>query len=467
VYGVARVSQELGSSGSSVGVLVGAVVRDLEGNDPLAELSSRHALVFASDGRLRFRGGEYEWTWTVVGSYVAGEAAAIERIQRSSSHYLQRPDRDPKLRLDPTRESLGGWSIQTNFNRASGRHWLFGATAKIDSPLYESNDIANLTGADGIQPSWNVTYRETQPGSVFRSYSVRVNQGNEWNFDGDRQSGSLGLNVNLTWLNFWTTSLSLSRNFRTTSASLTRGGPLMGGPARWSSNVNVGNPSTAQTRVTGRIGFSGDELGAHSLSTNLSLAVRPGPRWELSAGPSYSRSTDSQQYVTTLVGGRPETYGGRYVFAYIDRSTYSMELRMSYTLRPDLNLDAYAEPFAASGRYYDFGELRAPRSLDRITYGTDDSTQVEIDADGRRRVTFGDASFTLSNRDFNQISFNSNVVLRWEWRPGSTLYLVWQQSRIERETVATTVGLGDLFGSVTQPGSNIFLIKASFWLPVR
>jgi hypothetical protein len=82
-------------------------------------------------------------------------------------------------------------------------------------------------------------------------------------------------------------------------------------------------------------------------------------------------------------------------------------------------------------------------------------------------VTFGDTSFTLSNRDFNQISFNSNVVLRWEWRPGSTLYLVWQQSRIERETVATTVGLGDLFGSVTQPGSNIFLIKASFWLPVR
>jgi hypothetical protein len=332
--------------------------------------------------------------------------------------------------------------------------------------MYDSNEIANLTGADGIMPNWNVTYRETQPGSVFRTYQVRFNQNNEWNFDGNRQAGSAGLNLNVTWLNFWTSQISFSRNFRTESASLTRGGPLMGGPARWQSNLNMGNPATAETRWSGAMSFSGDELGAHSFNTNVSLTMQPGPRWQLSARPSYSRSTSSQQFVTTLDGGRAETFGSRYIFAYIDQTQYAMELRLSFTLKPELNLDIYAEPFTASGHYYDHGELRAPGGLDRITYGEDDGTGLVIDDEGRRTVTFGESTFTLSNRDFNTTSFQSNVVLRWEWRPGSTLYLVWQQSRSERETIGTPVSLGDLFGSVNTPGSNIVLVKASLWLPV-
>jgi len=466
LWGVARVGQEFGTSGSNVSFLVGGVRRDFRNEDPLALLNPDHAVVFGNDGLVRLRGGEYQWTWAVVGTYLAGTPQAVARIQRSSSHYLQRPDRDPTYAYDPTLESLSGWSFQTAFNRSSGRHWLWGSSIKVDHPMFDSNEIANLTGADGIQPTWNVTYRETQPGSVFRSYQIRLNQGNEWNFDGDRQTASLGLNTNVTWLNFWTSQVSFTQNFRTQSASLTRGGPIMTTPSRWSSNLNIGNPATASTRVSGAVSFSGDELGASSFSTNVNVSMQPDPRWQLSARPSFSRSTSSQQFFSTLGGGRPETYGSRYIFAYIDQTQYALELRMSFTLKPDVNLDIFAEPFTASGRYYDHGELRAPRSLDRITYGEDDGTQVEVDAAGRRTVTFGGSSFTLANRDFNTTSFQSNVVLRWEWRPGSTLFLVWQQSRNERETIGTSVGLGDLFGSVTTPGTNIFLVKASFWLPM-
>ena len=144
-----------------------------------------------------------------------------------------------------------------------------------------------------------------------------------------------------------------------------------------------------------------------------------------------------------------------------------MELRATFTLKPDLNLDIYAEPFAASGHYYDLGELAAPKSVDRITYGEDAGTQVSVDPDsGDRTVTWGADTFTLGNRDFNTTSFQSNVVLRWEWRPGSTFYAVWQQDRDRSEVLATRVGLGDVFGAVSRPGTNIFLLKASFWLPV-
>jgi hypothetical protein len=215
--------------------------------------------------------------------------------------------------------------------------------------------------------------------------------------------------------------------------------------------------------VSGRVGLSSDELGGWSRSGSVNLSVRPSPQWQLSFGPSYNRTDSSQQYVTSLSGGRAETYGRRYIFAYIDRTTISAQLRMSYTVRPDLTLDA--EPFAASGRYYDYGELAAPRSLDRLLYGTAGST-LTVGADGSRVVSIDGTTITLRNRDFNVRSFNSNAVLRWEWLPGSTMYLVWQQSRSDEEILGTPVGVRDAFRSARVPGTNILLLKTSWWLPV-
>jgi hypothetical protein len=154
------------------------------------------------------------------------------------------------------------------------------------------------------------------------------------------------------------------------------------------------------------------------------------------------------------------------VFAFIDRSTMSMEYRLGLTLKPDVNLDIYAEPFAASGHYYDYGELLEPASRERLEYGTD-GTILTVNPDGSQVVNVGGTSFNLRNRDFNTLSFRSNVVLRWEWRTGSTLYVVWQQDRAGSEVLGTRVGVSDAFRSLTAPGANIFLIKTSFWIPVK
>ena len=158
------------------------------------------------------------------------------------------------------------------------------------------------------------------------------------------------------------------------------------------------------------------------------------------------------------------TYGSRYIFAYIERSTVSTQIRMGFTVRPDVNLDVYAEPFASSGRYYDFGELMRAGGRERLLYGAA-GTSVDLQASGDRIVTTGDGTFTLKNRDFNLRSMRSNVVLRWEWRPGSTLYLVWQQNRELRRDVGTSAGFADVFHSLTAPGSNFLSVKTSFWLP--
>ena len=462
---VGRVLQEFGPLGSTYGGYMNFVHRDLTAGDPLASLLSRNALGVAGNTTLRFRGGEYEFRAQGGGSFVDGDAGAIERLQRSSAHYAQRPDRDYAV-LDPTLTAINGWSVQAAFDRTGGRHWLWGMNTKIDSENFETNDFGNLNGADGLLINGNLRYRETQPGKVFRSYSIGLNVSNDSTLRWLRQSGTVQPNVSVTWANFWTTSLNVARVLPQLSVSLTRGGPLMARAPGWSSSLNFGNRSTSQTRISGNVFVSNTDDGGRTRRASTTVSFRPGPRWQLSASPFYERLTESQQYVSTLAGGRPETYNRRYVFSYIDRSTVSMEYRLGFTIKPEVNLDVYAEPFAASGRYYDYGELLAARSLDRIKYGDSESIMT-VHADGSRSVRIGDSNFSLRNRDFNALSLRSNVVLRWEWRPGSTLYAVWQQDRSGSQPIGSRVALSDAFRSVTATGTHVFVIKTSFWMPVR
>jgi hypothetical protein len=465
-YSIGRLRQEFGTLGSSVGFFVSGLRRDVGSGDALAALLSRTALAASGDAQLRFKGGEYEMRIIGGGTRVSGDAGAIARIQRSSAHYAQRPDRTYS-KYDPTLTSLNGWTYYTNLDRTGGRHWLFGGSIKVDSENFETNDIANLNGADGILINTNVRYRETQPSRLFRTYTIAVNHQNDSTLRWYRQAGFVRPSVTVTWANFWTSSVSVSRTLTLRSISLTRGGPVMEGPPGWTTIVNVGNRVTSNTRWTGAVTLGNNEEGGERQRYETSLSVRPDPRWQFSMNPYYERLTEPQQYVATIAGGRPETYDSRYVFAFIDRSTIATELRLGFTLRPDLNLDVYAEPFAASGRYYRFGELLTPGTRDRFTYGEAPDTSIATNPDGRRTVAVGDQSFTLNARDFNSLSLRSNVVLRWEWRPGSTLYVVWQQDRSETEVVGTRVGLGDMLRSLTAPGSNFFVVKTSFWLPVR
>jgi len=462
---VGRMLQEFGPSASTAGFIVNLMHRDFDEGSPLADLYTRNAVAVGGNTLLRFKGGQYEFRASGGGSFLNGEPRAVERWQRSSSHYAQRPDRDYSP-LDPTKTSMAGWSLQVNLDKTGGRHWLWNVNTKIDSENFEVNDVAQLNGADGMLSNANLRWRETQPGKVFRTYYVQVDANTDTTLRQVLQTGRLRATVNVTWLNYWTSAIQFSRDLATTSVSLTRGGPLMGRGPGWSINVNAGNRASSRTRVTASAFHQTNDDGASTNRITGLVSMRPGPRWQFSVSPFYDRVTEPQQYVSTLSGGRPVTYDNRYVFAFIDRSTASIEGRLTLTVKPDVNLDVYAEPFAASGHYYDYGELLAPGSRERLKYGTGGTT-LTINPDGSQVVTDGAATINLRNRDFNTLSFRSNVVLRWEWRTGSTLYVVWQQDRAGTEVVGTRVNVGDAFRSLTAPGPNIFLIKTSFWIPVK
>lgn len=289
----------------------------------------------------------------------------------------------------------------------------------------------------------------------------------------------------LTFKNFWNLSLTAWHDFDAQDQRRTRGGPSMGTPYFRTGIISLSNASAAKTRWNGRVYYGKDGLGAITNRLSGLLSFKPGPQWNLSISPNFLRAQTTRQYVTTLLGtGLPETYNNRYVFAFIDQSVFSSVVRLNYALTPDLTLEMYGEPFAASGRYSRFGELARPRALHLRRYGTDGTT-ITQNADGSYTITDSQVltagnptQFTIPFQDFNVRSWRSNLVLRWEYRPGSTLYVVWQQNRSADVAHGDLVSFGGLvdpfrrqvgrFGyddpGVSHRMTNFFAIKLNYWL---
>jgi hypothetical protein len=460
-FGVARVEQEFGPPGSTVGAMATVLHRNLTPGEPLASLLATSAVSLSADAIVRLRGGEYEWRGSLGGTHITGSAAAIDRVQRSSAHYLQRPDA-LYFDYDPTRTSLTGIKTDSSLERRTGRHWNWGVSSQIETAGFESNDLGRLSSADGLQSGGWLSYRETAPGSWYRNYELRLTHERRFTYDWIRRQGSFLAEGSIEWPNFWETEVSVMHTMRAQDERLTRGGPLMGTPRGWNAVVAVDSNRAKRLQADVLVEYGRNEDGGLNVSAATEWEFQAGSRWGLALTPQYLRLVDVRQYLTTLAGGAASTFGSRYVFGRVDRSTYSTQLRATYTFKPDMTLDLYAEPFAASGRYDNVGELSAARSRFLRLYGTGGTTLTPL-ADGSQRVIDGDAAFVLPNRDFNVLSFRSNLVLRWEWRPGSTLYLVWQQDRASEAMGASRATIGDMFSSLRARGDNYFVVKTSFW----
>ena len=466
-YGVARVQQEFGASKSVVGVTLTAVQREL-GSDPL--LLGRYARKAYSGGGdwvLRWDRGAYELRGYLGFTAISGDAAAIDRVQRSGVHFFQRPDAD-YINYNPSATSLTGSVADLWFRKTSG-NWLFDLEAGWESPGFDPNDAGRLGNADGRTGFAGVIYRQTKPRGMFQNYSFSLGNFAEFDFGGDLQVMQIQPAVNLTFRNFWTIQSYFDFNPRAFDHSQTRGGPTMATPQAWNYVIRLGNAFGAKTSWNFRVYYGEDELDGQTYRLSGGLSIRPSTRFQFSATPNYVRWGIPRQYVTTFASGGPAaTYGSRYVFGYIDQPTFIMQLRANYTIGPDLTLELYGEPFAAAGKYRGLGELVQARGFGLREYGTSGTT-IARDLSGNYTITDNGGADTLQipNPDFHVLSFRSNAVLRWEWRPGSTLYLVWQQSKGSFDQSGRLVGFRDLLDSFGAQGDNFLAIKVSYWIPVN
>ncbi len=463
-FGVVRLQQELGRQASTIGATLTGVRRDVSNGDALAAILPREAVTGGADFRWRMKEGMYALTGWYGFSRVAGDSLAMLRLQQSSARYYQRPDAD-YVTYDPRRTSLGGYTASLRADKDAGRRILWGAQLQTNSPGFELNDIGRLSSADEIEYNADIQIRETLPGRHLQNWRLGFDSRGGWNYGSERQSNQWNQNTSLTFKNFWNLNVRTSFGLRAQSATLTRGGPSMGTGREWNEEIRLSNSFGSRTswRLNARFGRA--EVGGDHYAFGGTVTLRPTDRWQLWIEPSYTKSTDPRQYVGSIADTLARFLDHRWLFASIDRSTLSTRFRMNYAFSPTLTLEGYAEPFAASGRYYNIGELDAPRSRDLRTYGTDGTT-IRREADGSRTVSDRGSTFVVAPEDFNVLSLRSNVVLRWEWNAGSTLFLVWQQSRRASEALGDHVGVRSLWHTTRAAGDNFFSIKATYWLPL-
>ncbi len=464
-YAAASAQQEFGRDASTIGGMVTFVQRDVDAGTPLADLLARTALSGILDGRFRWARGMYDVNFWTAYTNVRGDSASILRQQRSSRRYWQRPDAD-YVNVDPTRRSLSGAYVGIGHSKVSGRHWLWDVDYFFLTPGFEPNDMGASGAVDNRYALARLQWRENQPSRAYRAYRVGIEEQREWSWDWLQRERGPRFFWDVTLPNYWELYGDAYRNAPAFSDRLTRGGPVMGTPAQTGIQIEMQSREGARHRFDVDYRAERDDNGGFSNSLELGFGLRPNDRLSISFDPEWRRERDARQYIATFPNGRAATFGSRYVFAAVDLHEVSGRLRVNYTFTPNLTLETYAQPFAASGWFHGFGELSAPRSRDLVVYGTSGTT-ITRNADGSHTVTDGGgaSTFDIEPQDFNERSFRSNVVLRWEWRLGSTLYLVWQQDRSADRAYAPARPR-DLFDALDTRGTSFFAVKVSYWVPI-
>jgi hypothetical protein len=464
-YMVGRVRRDFREGSSTIGGIVTAVNRSLT-DDALASVLHSGAYVAGMDFRHMWKNREWFVTGTLTGSRVQGSADAILLTQRSPARYWQRPDAT-HVGVDPTRTSINGWRGSISAGRGAGDHWRGAISSSAQSPGFEANDLGFETRVDSWDVNLALQYRDTEPDERTRSYQIDFSPYLEWNFDGDLVGADLFLGSIQQWSNFWMSSTAISAHPETDNDRLTRGGPVARNPAGFTVSQWISTDRRKPYNLSLNASYARNGRGGWGFFPSVAVTVRPSSAVEISMEPSYRRTAAVAQYVTAVTDENADgTYGARYVFSDLDQTTLSMGTRVSWTFTPRVSLQLFVQPFMSSGEYSRYKELHQPREWDWDVYGEERGTfsesggTVEIDPDGAG----SSEAFAFSNPDFTVRSLRGNAVLRWEYLPGSTLYLVWQQSRFSNVNDGRFQLEKDYEALFRTPPENVFALKVSYWL---
>jgi len=466
-YGLTAIRQEIGENGSTVGLLLTGMGRNFSSCPDLKQTLRSQAYAGNLDWNLRFSQGKYDMYGNIGFSHVRGNAAALVSTQRSSVHYFQRPDAQSYVHVDSTRTAMTGFTAQVRGGKRSGKHWLWDAGANITTPDFELNDAGLFGSADGISHWTQVTYRETTPGRLFHSYAVQAGWSGSWNCGGINTGKEIYLSSNLTFKSFSSVEVSLAEYPAVFKDDMTRGGPLMKRLEQRTVTVGANSPYGRGTHFGFGSEYTWGDQGGWYYALAMSYSRRIGSQVSLEIEPQWEEGRDPQGWYGSEGSGSAATYGTRYIFSALRFSEARLGMRLNYFFSPTLSLEVYAEPFAAAGKYSDIGELVAARSSNLRRYGTD-GTNIQWIADSLQyKVTDGSYEFWLSDLNYGERSFRSNVVLRWEFARGSTAYLVWQRNRGTERELGRQVRFASLGDAFAAEGSDYVALKISYWIPVR
>lgn len=440
-YSVVRLQQDLAGGNSGIGFMLTNTSRETD--EWTRDWLRKSAITGGIDGRHRFAGNNWAVNARFAASRVAGTAKAIAATQRSNVHLFQRPDAD-NLKFDSTLTSLTGWVAQVNLEKQNGGLVRSSTGISWVSPNFEINDIGFRTRADEVGAATWIGIIPTKPFGMFRSGQLNLNGWASANTSGMLISSGANVNANGQFVNYWKVSGGIALN---DFGSVYDDRDARGGPAVYS-------PTRAQTwfsfsgdqrwRVSPRFGFNGsrrlDGLGS-SWNAQTGVRLRFGTQFTGSIDASYGLNIDDQQWK----GNFSDNGVMHYTFARLYQKSGSVTARFNYTITPTLSFQSYIQPFVSTGYFTEWRSLADGRSHDRDT-------------------RFNPYSVRGNPGSFRFGQLRTNNVVRWEYRPGSTLFFVWTQARDasdEPDEFSVTRGYSHVFGQQPQ---NVFLIKASYWL---
>lgn len=460
-YFVSRLQKDFNEGSTYIGGMVTAVNRKIDEN----HLDFLHTSAYT--GGIDF---VHKWnnkTWMLDAgwyfSQVNGSSEALKRTQESYIRTFQRPDAT-YVKYDTTRTSLMGQGGKLTAGKLGGNLKFMGGVA-WKSPGLELNDIGYAQQVDNIFQIFWVGYRFYEPFSIFREINLNFNQWVQFDFGGNVTAPGGNINWWTSLKNYWQTFGSINVSGNQLDNSMLRGGPAFKSPGY--KNLSLGFSSNQQKKLTINFrtnhNFSNEKDYRRTQNYSLSLGYRPLKTLRIDLSPGFYNSKEEMQYVTQ----EDFDENKRYIFGRIERNTLNMSVRLNYNITPDLTIQYWGQPFVATGKYSGFKYVtnsKAGEVSDRYQFYS--GNQISFDpTDEVYRVddnSDNNIDYAFDKPDFNVKEFLSNMVIRWEYLPGSTVYLVWSQTRSGFQNDGSFDFSRDFKGLFNDKSRNIFLLKFSY-----
>ena len=457
-YSIARLQQDFEEGNTVLGGIITATNRVL--NDPQLNFMNRNAYTGGIDLLHQWNDKEFYINAKLVGSTITGSTRAISGLQNAPARYYQRPDLD-YIQFDSTHTRLSGYGGQFKIGKGSKGFWRYSTELNLRSPGLDLNDLGFMQTADVIKLSNSISYFVNQPVSIFRTYSVGLNETSNWDFGKRYLSTILSTNIYLEFLNKWALTTSLSYSPEALDTRLLRGGYAMLVPRTLSFNNYVRTDPSERIffDCTYNVGGSAQQNSSYSY-VQPGLSVMPLTTLRVAISVNYTTNVDNLQYVDT----RSVNNGQRFILARITQHSLGVTFRIDCNLTPELSLQYYGSPFSSVGRYSMFKEVNNPRAADyserfSLINPTQSGNTYEVYGNNGPEYSFG-------NPDFAFRQFRSNLVFRWEYLPGSQVYLVWSHERTAYDQPGDD-SVGEAIYSLQHVSpSNIFLMKLSYWFSI-
>jgi len=446
---VGRVKQAYNKGNTVLGGMVTSTLRNV--NEDHLKFLSNSALSGGIDFQHNWKKRKYFFDFKGFFSDINGDTTAIKRLQRSSVHYYQRTDAD-HIEYDSERTSLSGWGGSLQGGKRSGKLRVIG-TLNWRSPGVDLNDVGYLYQADVIKQMINVTYKVSQPKGIVRSYFVEAEQEHNWSFGWENTMDRYKLHGYLQFKNLWNAHLNFKRYDNIFDTRELRGGPKLYKDDYNDVELFIQSNSVKKLFVGfgPRFKFYSDKISSTNYFTAL-VKWQLNDRFSITSRTIFDNTIDHHEYIRNT----------KYLVGTIDRNTISSTLRFEYYISPEISLQYYGNPYASTGKYENFREVaEADNKSLNLRYNNLQST---LQPDNYYQLTKnGLPAYRIENPDIKRQEFNSNLVGRWEFRPGSTLYLVWTNTRFE-ESNQLDQSIWKSFGNIWKVQSqNVFMVKFSYW----